>query len=56
MGVATMSPSSPPLSNPGSASALTLDGNQYAVCFYLTKWVKVFAVADQKAEDFLLRR
>ncbi len=31
---------------------LTLDGNQYAVVFidYLTKWVEVFAVADQKAE------
>ena len=31
---------------------LTLDGNQYAVIFidYLTKWVEVFAVSDQKAE------
>ena len=31
---------------------LTLDGNQYAVVFidYLTKWVEVFAVSDQKAE------
>ena len=31
---------------------LTLDNNQYAVVFidYLTKWVEVFAVPDQKAE------
>ena len=31
---------------------LTLDNNQYAVVFidYLTKWVEVFAVLDQKAE------
>ncbi len=31
---------------------LTLEGNQYAINFidYLTKWVEVFAVPDQKAD------
>ena len=31
---------------------LTVNGNQYVVCFvdYLTKWVEAFSVPDQRAD------